>query len=215
MTYPFDGYDGTDASFEKLQDQAPLVCGDCGGNLRTERDVVGWTENGEPASWDVRNVHTDDDSPQCMGRRDAARRKPGYFACMECGQPPNERHLKSCMNPTGEAGGLVVKVSADPSVRWGKEFETVSCRNCQAEIHPAREGNMDDGWNDWGLSEVCAGTSTPHTPQWSTAQLQRDFEVVGFAMYMCVARRRYDGKLGSLDFDHRPRFYFDWKEDTQ
>jgi hypothetical protein len=219
--YPFDNYDGSDESFEKLQEQVwkgvvepvvsqrlPVVCGDCGGDL-----------SGAPGEEGPR-THLDDGSPQCKGRRDAIRRKPGHFCCLECGQPPNERHLDSCVNPTGEAGGKVVATGAAPVLverdQGGDvvEVNTVSCLKCQAEIHLVNPAEPDGAWNDWGCSQLCAGTSDKHNPQWSTAQLQRDFEVKGFAMYMCVATRRADGKLGSLDFTHRPRFYYGFIEHT-
>lgn len=48
---------------------------------------------------------------------------------------------------------------------------------------------------------------------WDTTQLREDFEVVGFAAPVVVVRRKLDGKLGSLMFTHRPRFYFGWVED--
>lgn len=273
--YPFGGYDGSDESFEKLLDQNRVECGDCGGELRTERDVVGRNEDGTPYSWDVRKVHADDGSPQCMGRRDAIRRKPGHFGCMECGQPPDEDHLRKCIDPSGKSGGKVGTVQVGPfevdlspaaeGPAWefphpqdveptaqqseaapdtwivnagpcphsdadgnritcseaeaaGPKLQhTVSCRNCQAEIHllgGAQFGEVPDDtpWVDWGESVYCSGTELPHTPQWSGEQMQRDFEVSGFSMLMCVVTRRADGKLGSLLFDHAPRFYFGWQE---
>ena len=43
---------------------------------------------------------------------------------------------------------------------------------------------------------------------WNTEELSRDFEVTGFfAPYVAVSRRS-DGKKGSLEFQHNPRFYF-------
>lgn len=48
---------------------------------------------------------------------------------------------------------------------------------------------------------------------WDTAALQRDFEVLGFAAPFVVVRRRFDGKKGSLEFNHNPRIYFGWRED--
>lgn len=42
---------------------------------------------------------------------------------------------------------------------------------------------------------------------WDTETLQRDFEVLGFALGMCVVRRKSDGKRGTLDFTHAPRVY--------
>ena len=46
--------------------------------------------------------------------------------------------------------------------------------------------------------------------RWDTAELQRDFEVLGFAAPFVVARRRADGVKGSLEFTHSPRVYFNW-----
>jgi hypothetical protein len=48
---------------------------------------------------------------------------------------------------------------------------------------------------------------------WTTEELQRDFEVLGFMAPFVVVRRRVDGKKGSLEFTHNPRVYFAWRED--
>jgi len=45
---------------------------------------------------------------------------------------------------------------------------------------------------------------------WTTAELQRDFEVEGFIAGIVEVRRRSDGARGSLDFDHMPRVYFNF-----
>lgn len=50
---------------------------------------------------------------------------------------------------------------------------------------------------------------------WTTAELTRDFEVIGFAAPFVVVRRKSDGKKGSLEFTHSPRSYFGWKEDSE
>jgi hypothetical protein len=47
-----------------------------------------------------------------------------------------------------------------------------------------------------------------HGQIWDTAQLQEDFEVLGFAATLVVVRRRADGVKGSLMFQSSPRFYF-------
>ena len=45
---------------------------------------------------------------------------------------------------------------------------------------------------------------------WSTQELSQDFEVTGFfAPYVAVSRRS-NGKKGSLEFQHSPRFYFNF-----
>ncbi len=50
---------------------------------------------------------------------------------------------------------------------------------------------------------------------WDTAQLTKDFEVVGFAAPLVVVRRKLDGKKGSLEFQPSPRFYFNFEEYQQ
>jgi hypothetical protein len=55
--------------------------------------------------------------------------------------------------------------------------------------------------------------ATNQGPTWDTQALGREFEVLGFlAPFVCV-RRKSDGKNGSLEFQHRPRVYFNWRED--
>ena len=46
----------------------------------------------------------------------------------------------------------------------------------------------------------------------TTAQMQEQYEVLGFALYMCVVKRKSDGKTGTLDFDHAPRLYYNFQE---
>jgi hypothetical protein len=48
---------------------------------------------------------------------------------------------------------------------------------------------------------------------WNTEELGRDFTVTGFMAPMVVVKRKADGKVGSLMFQHSPRFYFDFTED--
>jgi hypothetical protein len=47
---------------------------------------------------------------------------------------------------------------------------------------------------------------------WNTVELQQDFTVLGFAAPFCVVTRKSDGKKGSLEFQHNPRFYFNFVE---
>ena len=48
---------------------------------------------------------------------------------------------------------------------------------------------------------------------WDTQQLSRDFEVLGFMAPYVVVRRKSDGRKGSLEFQHSPRFYFNFVMD--
>jgi len=52
-----------------------------------------------------------------------------------------------------------------------------------------------------------------HGRVWDLRDLAADFIVVGFAAPYVVVRRKADGVVGSLEFQHEPRFYFEWKED--
>lgn len=49
-----------------------------------------------------------------------------------------------------------------------------------------------------------------HGQVWDTAELQRDFDVIGFMAPFVVAIRKSDGTKGSLEFQHQPRFYFNF-----
>ena len=48
---------------------------------------------------------------------------------------------------------------------------------------------------------------------WNTAELANDFEVLEFAAPFVIVRRKADKKLGSLMFQHHPRYYFSFEED--
>ena len=58
-----------------------------------------------------------------------------------------------------------------------------------------------------------AELETRHGRVWNAAELAGDFEIVGFAAPFVVVRRRIDNRLGSLLFQHDPRFYFAFQED--
>ncbi len=47
-----------------------------------------------------------------------------------------------------------------------------------------------------------------HGEVWDTDELRRDFEPLGFLAPFVMVRRRSDGVVGSLMFQHDPRFYF-------
>ena len=48
---------------------------------------------------------------------------------------------------------------------------------------------------------------------WTTAEMQAEFDVVGFAAPFVVVHRKSDGSLGTLEFTHSPRVYFGFKAD--
>ena len=53
--------------------------------------------------------------------------------------------------------------------------------------------------------EVLEGT---YGKVWSTEELQAEFEIRAFRAPLIVVRSKADGSLGSMEFQHRPRFYF-------
>lgn len=48
---------------------------------------------------------------------------------------------------------------------------------------------------------------------WDNDDLTRDFQVSGFLAPFVVVHRKADGVLGSLEFQHSPRFYFNFQPD--
>lgn len=50
-----------------------------------------------------------------------------------------------------------------------------------------------------------------HGQVWDTDQLADDYFVEGFMAPLVVVKRKSDGVLGSLEFQHNPRFYFSFK----
>ena len=47
--------------------------------------------------------------------------------------------------------------------------------------------------------------------RWTTDEMTREFEVLGFASPFVVVRRKADGTKGTLEFTHSPRIYFGWR----
>ena len=46
---------------------------------------------------------------------------------------------------------------------------------------------------------------------WTTDEMSEEFQALGFMAPLIVVSRRSDGMRGSLEFQHSPRFYFDWQ----
>jgi hypothetical protein len=51
------------------------------------------------------------------------------------------------------------------------------------------------------------------TTEWTTEEMRKEFNVVGFALGVCVVKRKSDGVTGTLDFERRgeQRIYFGWQ----
>ena len=51
-----------------------------------------------------------------------------------------------------------------------------------------------------------------HGQVWDTDQLRDEFEAIGFMAPYIIVRRLSDGMKGSLEFQHNPRFYFNFQK---
>jgi hypothetical protein len=52
-----------------------------------------------------------------------------------------------------------------------------------------------------------------HSKVWNTDEMSSEFEAIGFMAPYIVVKRKSDGKKGSLEFQHMPRFYFNFMTD--
>ena len=52
-----------------------------------------------------------------------------------------------------------------------------------------------------------------HGQIWDTQEMQADFKVLGFMAPFCGVRRKSDGAKGSMQFQHAPRFFFNFQAD--
>jgi len=50
---------------------------------------------------------------------------------------------------------------------------------------------------------------------WSTDEVSQEFVIEGFLAPYVIARRKSDGVAGSLEFQHSPRFYFNWLPESE
>ena len=51
-----------------------------------------------------------------------------------------------------------------------------------------------------------------HGQVWNTKELQQDFDVLSFLAPYVTVRRKTDNQMGSLAFQHNPRFYYNFKK---
>ena len=66
-----------------------------------------------------------------------------------------------------------------------------------------------------GLSREEIQIVFPGTQVYSTDELRAEFEVVGFFAPLVVVKSKADGSLGSFEFQHSPRFFFNYKKDEE
>jgi hypothetical protein len=49
--------------------------------------------------------------------------------------------------------------------------------------------------------------------RWTSDEVARDFEVIGFMAPFAIVKRKADGAKGTLEFTHSPRVYFNFVKD--
>ncbi len=81
-----------------------------------------------------------------------------------------------------------------------------------AEVERLRRVQLAEINNDSGTRQELAKL---HGRVWDTAELAKEFSVTGFMAPYVVVRRLSDGVVGSLEFQHRPRYYFNFQEDKK
>jgi hypothetical protein len=74
---------------------------------------------------------------------------------------------------------------------------------------------MTDPTEDFRRAMLASGQPARDLVQaqerWTTEELREQFEVTGFLAPFVVVRRKADGVVGSLEFTHNPRVYFNFR----
>ena len=75
------------------------------------------------------------------------------------------------------------------------------------EFRRARQAELNAvGWTR-GTLEAYYGSV------YSTDELRAQWEVIGFYAPLVVVKSKADGSLGSFEFQHMPRYYFNYQRD--
>lgn len=89
------------------------------------------------------------------------------------------------------------------------------CTFCYKKDVPAGHRTCGDAKCLHDHLELCKfrkALSDKYGDTWDTTELQKVYSVEGFGGGLCVVTRKSDGKRGSLDFTHSPRFYHSFQE---
>jgi len=78
------------------------------------------------------------------------------------------------------------------------------------ETETIRRGLVDDVNAQPGSREAL---EAQYGQVWDTTQLSQEFKVTGFMAPFVVVERKSDGAVGSLMFQHSPRYYFKFHKD--
>ena len=65
------------------------------------------------------------------------------------------------------------------------------------------------------VAEFRAGLEHQYGTVWDTAEVQREFDIIGFLAPQVQAVHKETGIKGNLTFTHSPRFYFNFRPLSQ
>lgn len=66
--------------------------------------------------------------------------------------------------------------------------------------------------NREGDEPVVTGLLNEPIVAWTTDEMRERFSVDSFIAPLVIVQRKADGKMGTLQFTHSPRYYFAWVE---
>lgn len=76
------------------------------------------------------------------------------------------------------------------------------------EIRRLRQNELNQGWVREDLEAV-------YGQVWTTDELRAEWEVQAFIAPLAIVKSKSDGGLGSFEFQHRPRYYFNYVKDQK
>lgn len=91
------------------------------------------------------------------------------------------------------------------------ETESLRYERCREIAHDIQAAQAAGATED----DIRAALKVIYGETWTTSELQRDFDVLGFSAPFVVVCRKADGQKGSLEFCHAPRTYYGFRAHTK
>lgn len=109
------------------------------------------------------------------------------------------------------------------NAEFDKAHTCASCGTVVSQCHMPKDSDVDpteDIRRERQEELNCAAAQRAVLEQrygqvWNTSELTAEFDVQGFMAPLVVVRRKSDGQVGSLEFQHSPRFYFNYVADSR
>ena len=94
------------------------------------------------------------------------------------------------------------------------QLTMITKRDDTEEIRRARLATINGAVESQDAQSERKRLEAQYGQVWDMAQLPQEFEVIGFAAPFIVVMRKSDRRKGSLEFQHSPRFYFNFALDS-